>query len=160
MYTIVIVIAGCLHFMPSIFLAREEKEILEYRHLLCFFLQTIYHSFWQVQKLNWSCKRKQQKKILQRNSILKSCGRPKLELQFFLFTLFFKHVSRYSSIAPRQSREKIFLLQLYMQGLSCIKIDVIFQKSLNGGFAFSKCPLKRYINSDEKICICFSSHLG
>ena len=81
--TIVIVIAGCLHFMPSILLAREEKEILEYRHLLCFFLQTIYHSFWQVQKLNWSCnKRKRQatKKILQRNSILKSCGRPKLEL--------------------------------------------------------------------------------
>ena len=65
--------------MPSILLAREEKEILEYRHLLCFFLQTIYHSFWQVQKLNWSCKQAT-KKILQRNSILKSCGRPKLEL--------------------------------------------------------------------------------
>ena len=110
--TIVIVIAGCLHFMPSIFLAREEKEILEYRvlyrHLLCFFLQTIYHSFWQVQKLNWSCnKRKRQatKKNSAKKLNFKIMWSTEIRTVVFHFTLFLKH----GSIAkPRQSREKCF----------------------------------------------------
>ena len=110
--TIVIVIAGCLHFMPSILLAREEKEILEYRHLLCFFLQTIYHSFWQVQKLNWSCN-KRERQATKKNSAkklnFKIMWSTEIRTVVFLCTLFL-NTCKYSK--TKVEARKMFLLYM------------------------------------------------